>query len=213
MVEPLPITTRAQRQQALHEAGYNISLLHARDVYTDSGSNAMSDQQCAAMMTGDEAFAGSSDFYRLQAAVRQYYGYEHLIFTHRGRGAENYLFRILIRPGHVPGNMCCTTTRAHQELNGATFLDVIIHGAHDPACERPFKGNLDLAKLERLIRDVGPHNIPYVSVTATVKMAGGQPISLANLTQVTDLAHRHGIIGDCKSFGVTPDHGGCIDDQ
>ncbi|WHM40934.1 tryptophanase [Streptomyces sp. BPTC-684] len=198
MVEPLRTTTRRQRQQALQAAGYNISLLRSEDVYidlyTDSGTNAMSDRQWAAMMTGDEAYAGARSFYRLEAAVREYYGYEHLIPTHQGRGAENILSRILIRPGHhVPGNMYFTTTRAHQELNGGTFHDVIIDEAHDPACEHPFKGNVDLAKLERLIDDVGPRSIPYVCVAATVNMAGGQPISLANLTRVHELAHRHGI--------------------
>ncbi|MEV7104156.1 beta-eliminating lyase-related protein [Streptomyces atroolivaceus] len=140
------------------------------------------------------SYAGAQSFYRLEAAVREYYGYEHLIPTHQGRGAENILSRILIRPGHhVPGNMYFTTTRAHQELNGATFHDVIIDEAHDPACDHPFKGNIDLAKLDRLIRDVGQEHIPYVSVAATVNMAGGQPISLANLTQVHELAHRHDI--------------------
>jgi tyrosine phenol-lyase len=198
MVEPLRVTTRHQRRQALEEAGYNISLLRSEDVYidlyTDSGTNAMSDRQWAALMIGDEAYAGARSFYRFEAAVRQYYGYEHIIPTHQGRGAENILSRILIRPGcHIPGNMYFTTTRAHQELNGGTFHDVIIDEAHDAAAAHPFKGDIDLAKLERLIHDVGPERIPYVSVAATVNMAGGQPISLANLTAVRDLTRRHGI--------------------
>ncbi|MBM9624573.1 tryptophanase [Streptomyces zhihengii] len=198
MVEPLRVTTRHERQQALKEAGYNISLLRSDDVYidlyTDSGTNAMSDRQWSAMMVGDEAYAGARSFYRLEAAVRKYYGYEHIIPTHQGRGAENLLSRILIRPGtHIPGNMYFTTTRAHQELNGGTFHDVIIDEAHDPLDEHPFKGNVDLAKLERLIAEVGAANIPYVSVAATVNMAGGQPISMANLTEVRDLAQHHGI--------------------
>jgi len=199
MVEPLRTITRQERQQALEEAGYNISLLRSEDVYidlyTDSGTNAMSDRQWAALMAGDEAYAGSRSFYRLEAAVREYYGYEHIVPTHQGRGAENLLSRILVSPGtHIPGNMYFTTTRAHQELNGGTFHDVIIDEAHDPFCEHPFKGDIDLTKLERLIHEVGAEKIPYISVAATVNMAGGQPISLANLTQVRDLAHHHGIL-------------------
>ncbi|RNL83162.1 tryptophanase [Halostreptopolyspora alba] len=199
MVEPLPTTSRPHRRQALEKAGYNISLLRSEDVYidlyTDSGTNAMSDHQWAAMMIGDESYAGARSFYRLEAAVHEYYGYEHVIPTHQGRGAENILSRMLIRPGHhIPGNMYFTTTRAHQELNGGTFHDVIIDEAHDPACEHPFKGDVDLAKLERLIHDLGPDRIPYVCVAATVNMAGGQPISLANLAEVHELARRHGIL-------------------
>lgn len=198
MVEPLRPTTRAQRAQALRRAGYNISLLRSEDVYidlyTDSGTNAMSDRQWAALMTGDEAYAGARSFYRLEDAVHRYYGYEHVVPTHQGRGAENILSRCLIRPGtHVPGNMYFTTTRAHQELNGAAFHDVIIDQAHDPASEHPFKGDIDLAKLERLIHDVGAARIPYVSLAATVNMAGGQPISMAGLTALRDLTQRHGI--------------------
>jgi tyrosine phenol-lyase len=198
VVEAIRIPTRDEREQAIRAAGHNVSLLRSDevyiDLYTDSGTNAMSDRQWAAMMVGDEAYAGSSSFYRLEAAVRAFYGYPHLIPTHQGRGAENILSRCLIRPGHhVPGNMYFTTTRTHQELNGATFHDVIIAEAHDPADEHPFKGNVDLAALERLIHDVGASNIPYVSVAATVNMAGGQPISLTNLTELRELTGRHGI--------------------
>jgi tyrosine phenol-lyase len=198
VVEPIRIPTFEQRRKAIEEAGYNITLLRAEDVYidlyTDSGTNAMSDRQWAALMIGDEAYAGSRSFYRLEAAIQQYYGYPHVIPTHQGRGAENILSRCLVRPGsHVPGNMYFTTTRTHQELNGGTFHDVIIKEAHDPASEHPFKGDIDLRALERLIHDVGAEAIPYVSVAATVNMAGGQPISMANLEAVRELTAHHRI--------------------
>jgi tyrosine phenol-lyase len=196
VVEPLRMTTREQRQAALEEAGYNTFLLRSRDVYidllTDSGTSAMSDRQWAGMMLGDEAYAGSENFYRLEENVRRYYGYRHLIPTHQGRGAEHIISRVLIKPGDVvPGNMYFTTTRLHQELAGGRFTDVIIGEAHDPASEHPFKGDIDLAKLERVFEE-NPGRVPYVSVAATVNMAGGQPISLANLRQVRELARRHG---------------------
>ena len=198
VVEPLRITSRAERERAIREAGFNTFLLRSDDVYidllTDSGTNAMSDRQWAGMMLGDEAYAGSRNFYHLEEAVRRHYGFPELIPTHQGRGAEHILSRMLVKPGdHVPGNMYFTTTRAHQELAGGTFHDVIIDEAHDPASEHPFKGDVDLVKLEALIRQVGAANIPYVSVAATVNMAGGQPISLTNLQAVRELTSRHGI--------------------
>ncbi|HEV8267829.1 MAG TPA: tryptophanase, partial [Thermoanaerobaculia bacterium] len=198
VVEAIRMTTRQERESAIAAAGFNTFLLKSQDVtidlLTDSGTSAMSDNQWAGMMLGDEAYAGSRNFYSLEDAVRRRYGYEHLVPTHQGRGAENILSRILIRPGdHVPGNMYFTTTRLHQELNGATFHDVIIDEAHDPSSEHPFKGNVDLAKLQALIEAFGATSIPYVAVGATVNMAGGQPISLANLREVRELTKRHGI--------------------
>ena len=198
VVESLHITTRAERARAIREAGFNTFLLRSDDVYidllTDSGTNAMSDRQWAGMMLGDEAYAGSRNFYHLEEAVRRHYGFPELIPTHQGRGAEHILSRMLVKAGdHVPGNMYFTTTRAHQELAGGTFHDIIIDEAHDPVSEHPFKGNVDLVKLEALVQQVGAANIPYVSVAATVNMAGGQPISLANLRAVRELTSRHGI--------------------
>jgi tyrosine phenol-lyase len=198
MVERLHQLSREERALALERAGWNTFLLRSREVYidllTDSGTNAMSDEQWAGMMLGDEAYAGSENFYHLEAAVRRAYGYEHVIPTHQGRGAEHILSRILIEPGDtVPGNMYFTTTRLHQELAGGTFEDVIIDEAHDPESLHPFKGNVDLDRLERLIRRVGPDRVPYVSVAATVNMAGGQPISLENLRAVRELTRRHGV--------------------
>ncbi|HJQ28386.1 MAG TPA: beta-eliminating lyase-related protein, partial [Rubrobacter sp.] len=168
VVEPLKTTTRDYRERAIAEAGYNTFLLRSEDVYidllTDSGTNAMSDAQWAGMMLGDEAYAGSKNFYRLEEAVARYYGYPYLVPTHQGRGAENILSQTLIDQGdYVPGNMYFTTTREHQERAGGTFVDVIIDEAHDPESEHPFKGNVDLGKLEELIEKVGAERIPYVS--------------------------------------------------
>jgi len=197
VVEPVKLTTRDQRNRAIVEAGYNTFLLRSEDVYidllTDSGTSAMSDWQWAGMMLGDEAYAGSRNFYHLEEMVKKYYGYRYVIPTHQGRGAEHILSRALIKKGDViPGNMYFTTTRLHQELAGGRFEDVIIREAHDPASEHPFKGNVDLDKLESLIRQ-GPERIPYVSLAATVNMAGGQPISIENLKAVRDLTARYGL--------------------
>ena len=198
VVEPIKMMTREQRVSALAAAGYNTFLLRSEDVYidllTDSGTSAMSDWQWAGMMMGDEAYAGSRNFYHLEEAVQRHYGYRFIVPTHQGRGAENILSKILIKPGdYVPGNMYFTTTRLHQELAGATFVDVVVREAHDPLCELPFKGNIDLAALAALIGKVGAEKVPYISLAATVNMAGGQPVSMANARDVHALAHRHGI--------------------
>ncbi|MGB9702107.1 MAG: tyrosine phenol-lyase [Candidatus Kapaibacteriota bacterium] len=198
VVEPLKMTTREYREVKMKEAGYNTFLLRSEDVYidilTDSGTNAMSDYQWAGMMLGDEAYAGSKNFYNLEENVRKYYSYKYLVPTHQGRGAEHLISRALIKQGdYVPGNMYFTTTRQHQELAGATFVDVIIDEAHDPAISLPFKGNVDLNKFQALIDKVGANKIPYITVGATVNMAGGQPVSMENIKAVRDLAHKHGI--------------------
>ena len=198
MVELLRMTTREEREQAIREAGYNTFLLRSRDVYidllTDSGTSAMSDRQWAGLMMGDEAYSGSDNFYHLQDAVREYYGYKHLVPTHQGRGAEHLMSRIMIRPGDfVPGNMYFTTTRLHQELAGGTFVDVITDEAHDSASRHPFKGNVDLGKLDRLVKDVGAEHVPYISLEGNVNMAGGQPFSMANLRELRAYCLDHDI--------------------
>jgi len=198
MVEHLRMTTRQQREQAIAEAGYNTFLLRSEDVYidllTDSGTNAMSDRQWAGLMLGDEAYAGSRNYYNLEAAVRKHYGYKHLIPTHQGRGAEHLLSQLCIKLGDfVPGNMYFTTTRHHQEAAGGAFVDVIIDEAHDPASEHPFKGNVDLDKLQRLIDRVGADRVPYLSLETNVNMAGGQPCSMENIRETCALCHAHGI--------------------
>lgn len=198
MVEPITIKDRAQRERAIEEAGYNTFLLRSEDVYidllTDSGTSAMSDRQWAGMMLGDESYAGSTNFYRLEGTIREYYGYKYIVPTHQGRGAEHLISQAEIKQGDViAGNMYFTTTRAHQELAGGRFVDVIIDEAHDPTSMHPFKGNVDLDKLRHLIEEVGADNMPYVSIAGTVNMAGGQPISLANVKAVKALCDEHGI--------------------
>jgi tyrosine phenol-lyase len=198
MVELLEMTTAAQRKKAMHEAGFNTFLLKSKDVYidllTDSGTSAMSDRQWAGMMMGDEAYAGSRNFYHLESVVKETYGYKYLIPTHQGRGAENILSKILIKKGDIiPGNMYFTTTRLHQELAGGKFEDIIIDEAHDPENEFPFKGNIDLNKLEKLIKKYGAEKIPYVSMATSVNMAGGQPISMKNLKDLRALTKKNNI--------------------
>jgi len=198
MVELLNITTKADRMRAIKQAGFNTFLLKSRDVYidllTDSGTSAMSDRQWSGMMLGDEAYAGSQNFYHLEVAVRKNHGYKYVSPTHQGRGAENILSKILIKPGDIiPGNMYFTTTRLHQELAGGTFADVIIKKAHDPDDEFPFKGNIDIQKLENLIKKTGSKKIPYISVATAVNMAGGQPISMSNLRELRKMTDKYGI--------------------
>lgn len=198
MVELLKMTTPAQRKKALQDAGYNTFLLKSEDVYidllTDSGTSAMSDRQWAGMMLGDEAYAGSRNFYNLEKTVKEIYGYKYVVPTHQGRGAENILSKILIKKGDIiPGNMYFTTTRLHQELSGGKFENIIIDEAHDPDNEFPFKGNVDLDKLQRLIAKYGAKRIPYISIATSVNMAGGQPISMKNLKELRALTNKHGI--------------------
>jgi len=182
-VELIKLTTREQREQSIREAGYNTFLLRSEDVYidllTDSGVGAMSDRQWAGMMTGDEAYAGSRNFYRMQETIETYYSYKYTVPTHQGRGAEHILSKMLISDGdYVPGNMYFTTTRLHQELAGGTFVDVIV----------------DFAKLDELVEKVGADHIPYICVATCVNMAGGQPISLANLHQLRSWCDQHKVL-------------------
>ena len=198
MVEPVFITTEEHRRKAILEAGYNTFLLHSDDVYidllTDSGTSAMSDRQWAGMMLGDEAYAGSKNFYHLEEAIQHYYGYKYVVPTHQGRGAEHILSQILIKQGDiVPGNMYFTTTKLHQELAGGKFVDIIIDEAHDPDSLHPFKGDVNLDKLERIIKEHGANKIPYISIATTVNMAGGQPISMANMKALRKLTNTYRI--------------------
>ncbi len=198
MVEPVFMTTKVQRKKAIEEAGYNTFLLKSADVYidllTDSGTSAMSDRQWAGLMMGDEAYAGSRNYYNLEEIIQNYYSYKYVVPTHQGRGAEHILSQILISKGdYVPGNMYFTTTKLHQELAGGKFVDIIVDEAHDPESSFPFKGNVNLKKLEALIKKVGADKIPYVSIATTVNMAGGQPISLANLKALRELTNTYGI--------------------
>ena len=199
MVEPIKMTTRAHREAANLAAGYNTFLLASDDVYidllTDSGTTAMSEHQWAGLMEGDESYAGSRSFYNLVDAVAEVYGYEELVPTHQGRGAEHILSQILISDGDVvPGNMYFTTTKFHQEYAGGKFVDVIVDQAHDPASDFPFKGNVDLDKLKAVVDEHGADKIPYISVETNVNMAGGQPVSMANLKATYEYCHNHDIL-------------------
>jgi tyrosine phenol-lyase len=196
MVEPLRVINRQEREEAMAAAGYNTFLLRSEDVYidllTDSGTSAMSDRQWAGIMMGDEAYAGSRNFYHLETAVQEFYGYKYVVPTHQGRGAEHLISQVGIEEGqYVPGNMYFTTTRLHQELAGGIFVDVIIDEAHDPGDMHPFKGNIDLEKLEHLAREKGAENIAYISLAGTVNMAGGQPVSMENVKAVRALCDRY----------------------
>jgi len=197
-VEPIKMTTKDFRQQAIEEAGYNTFLLRSEDVYidllTDSGTSAMSDAQWAALQMGDEAYAGSRNFYELERTVQEVFGYKYFVPTHQGRAAEHIMSKLLIKKGDfVPGNMYFTTTRLHQELAGGKFVDVIIDEAHDPANPHPFKGNVDIAKMQALVDKVGAAKIPYISYETCVNMAGGQPISIANLKELRKFCDKYGI--------------------
>ena len=198
VVEPIKVTTKEYRKEAIKEAGYNTFLLKSKDVFidllTDSGTSAMSDNQWAGMMLGDEAYSGSRNFYNLEKAVQEIYGYKYVLPTHQGRGAEHIISQITIKQGDfVPGNMYFTTTREHQERAGGIFVDVIIDEAHDTQSKHPFKGNIDLKKLQNLIDRVGAERIPYVSFEMNVNMAGGQPFSMENAEKVSELCHKYGI--------------------
>ncbi len=198
MVEPIHMISAEERLKACKEAGYNTFLLRSEDVYidllTDSGTSAMSDRQWSGMMMGDEAYAGSRNFYNLESAIQKYYGYKYVVPTHQGRGAEHLISQATIKEGdYIPGNMYFTTTRLHQELAGGTFVDVIIDEAHDPKDQHLFKGNVDLEKMQALVDKVGADKIPYVSLAGTVNMAGGQPVSMANVKALKKFCDKHGI--------------------
>ncbi len=190
--------SREEREKVIQEAGYNTFLINSEDVYidllTDSGTNAMSDRQWAGMMMGDEAYAGSKNFHHLEQVVQEIFGFKHLVPTHQGRGAENLLSQIAIKPGQfVPGNMYFTTTRYHQERNGGIFVDIIRDEAHDAGLDIPFKGDIDLNKLQKLIDEKGAENIAYVCLAVTVNLAGGQPVSMKNMREVRQLADKYKI--------------------
>lgn len=197
-VESVRMIPREERERVIKEAGFNTFLIPSEDVYidllTDSGTNAMSDRQWAGMMMGDEAYAGSRNFRHLQETVRDVFGFRHIVPTHQGRGAENLLSQITIKPEqYVPGNMYFTTTRYHQERNGGIFIDVIRDEAHDASLNIPFKGDIDLHKLQRLIDEKGAEKIAYVCLAVTVNLAGGQPVSMKNMKAVHELTARYGI--------------------
>ncbi|MBK8905659.1 MAG: tryptophanase [Anaerolineaceae bacterium] len=206
MVEPIRQTTREERERLLAEAHYNLFLLKAEDVLidllTDSGTGAMSSGQWAGMMLGDESYAGAKSFYKFEAAVRTITHLKHVIPTHQGRAAERILFGSVLNPGDiVPNNTHFDTTRANTEYRGATALDIPIAEAHDPAAILPFKGNIDLEKLERVLVD-NPGKVPLAMITVTNNSGGGQPVSMANIRAASAICHRHNVplFLDCCRF-------------
>jgi tyrosine phenol-lyase len=198
VVEPIVLRSERERRRALEAAGFNTFLLRSEDVFvdllTDSGTSALSQEQRAAMELGDEAYAGSRSFFRLEAAVREAYGYRHVIPTHQGRGAEHLLAKILVAPGQlVPSNLYFTTSREHVELAGGVWVDVSIPEASEPQSTHPFKGNVDVAKLEHVLAAAAPERVAFVRVEACLNMAGGQPFAIANLVRVRELTRAYGV--------------------
>jgi tyrosine phenol-lyase len=198
VVEPVNIRDEKRRKEAIREAGFNTFLLLSEDVFidllTDSGTSAMSDNQWAGMMLGDEAYAGARNFYNLEKSVQDVLGYKYIVPTHQGRGAEHLMSKALITPGQiVPRNMYFTTSKLHVELAGGSMPDIIIDEAHDPENEHPFKGNIDLKKLQSVIDENSPENIAFVNVEMDVNMAGGQPVSMQNLREVQELCNAYNL--------------------
>jgi tyrosine phenol-lyase len=198
VVEPIALLGPAERRRAMAEAGYNTFLLRSEEVFidllTDSGTSALSQEQRAAMELGDEAYAGSRSFFRLEEAMRDVYGYRHLIPAHQGRGAEHLLARMLVEPGKlVPSNLYFTTSRLHVELAGGIWTDVSVPEATEPESEFPFKGNIDLVALERVLSAAAPERVAFVRQEACLNMAGGQPFSMENLRGVRALTREYGV--------------------
>jgi tyrosine phenol-lyase len=198
VVEPIRRTTRAERDRLLGQAGYNLFRIPAESVYvdllTDSGTSAMSDQQWAGLMLGDESYAGSKNFYHFEETVRCIFGYQHVIPTHQGRMAENLLFSTVVKPEMcVPNNIHFDTTRANIEHQGAQAINAVVKEAYDPHNESPFKGNMDVMRLEEIINHVGPDRIPLVLLTITNNSGGGQPVSMENIRQTRTLLSRYRI--------------------
>jgi tryptophanase len=196
-VEPIRMTSRGERAGFLKEAGYNLFRLASAnvliDLLTDSGTGAMSSEQWAGMMRGDEAYAGSSSFYRFEKAIKELSGFQHVIPTHQGRAAERILFSVTSGPGKViPGNHHFDTTRANIEVTGAEALDLPCREAVDPSLSAPFKGNIDLERLESLLQKRAQH-VPMCIITLTDNTGGGQPVSLRNLRDARTLLNQHGV--------------------
>ena len=197
-MEPLRYTTREERERLLEAAGYNLFLIDAKDILidllTDSGTSAMSTEQWAALMRGDESYAGSESFFRMKRVVDELTGFRHMIPTHQGRAAERILFTVMCRPGHVvPNNTHFDTTRANIEFTGARAVDLPIPEAADTQARLDFKGNMDVEALERLIQDTGAEHIPLVMLTVTNNSGGGQPVSMANIEAVRRVTSRYKI--------------------
>ena len=198
MIEPIRLIDREARERALQQAGFNVFSLHAEDVFidllTDSGTGAMSQAQWAAIMLGDESYAGARSYFRLKEAISQIFGFKYFVPTHQGRAAENILSALLVQPGKpVPSNMHFDTTFANISARGGRPVNLINDAAADPKARLPFKGNMDIAKLRQFIQETGPENVPLGMITITNNAGGGQPVSMANLRQVAETYHEFGI--------------------
>lgn len=197
MVEPIRKSTRAEREEWLKAANYNVFQLRAEQVYidclTDSGTGSMSDRQWSAMMLGDESYAGATSFYKFEETVRRILGLHYVIPTHQGRAAENVLFSFLLKEGNViPGNAHFDTTKGHIEARKAFAIDVTTDDAKDAQLEVPFKGNVSLEKLEKVLKE-NPGNVPFMVLTVTNNTVGGQPVSMENIKATCALCHRYGV--------------------
>jgi tryptophanase len=198
VVEPIKMTTRAQRQELLARASYNVFLIRAEDVYidllTDSGTTAMSDNQWAGLMVGDESYAGCKNFAHLEEAIQHIFGFKYFMPTHQGRAAENILFSVTLKPGQlVPSNMHFDTTLGNIQARGGQAVNLLIDEGLDPTSQHPFKGNMDLEKLSNFIAETRPENSPLGMLTITNNSGGGQPVSLENIRQTARILHDHGI--------------------
>jgi len=197
-VEKVKLTTREEREKILQEAGYNIFAVPAEKVFidllTDSGTAAMSDQQWAWMITGDEAYSGSRSYFRFEATILEIFGFKHVIPTHQGRAAERLLFEAVVREGkHIPNNIHFDTTRANIEVRGGVAVDLAGEEAYDPDSPALFKGNMDVGRLEEFLREKGKEEVPLVMITVTNNSGGGQPVSMANIKAVSKICRKYGI--------------------